>query len=215
MEPWRKLWLVDASGQPLSTRVQGVLRRLLPRVRRQFPVLRDKVALTEILEEAGRRIARHEERSGLLQKLDGYAWAALRSVGISRMRRGSNRLLQKTLEPEASRVVLSSSLAQSGTAEEIEHRILFREVLAQLTPDEELVFTRKMAGFSSEEIARQRRCSVVAVDTLFSRGKRKIRSVVGIQQSGGTHRDRTRRLDTNISKAPSRDERDIEGGDGE
>ena len=72
------------------------------RLRRQFPALQDEVALTEVMEEAGRRIASREERGGPIEKLHGYAWVTVRSVATSHMRRGSIRLIQKTLDSEAS-----------------------------------------------------------------------------------------------------------------
>src|SRR6266542_702349 len=92
MEHLRKLRLLDENGKPLGTRVEGVLERLLPRFQRQFPTFRDEVTLTEVFEEAGRRIVTREERSGPIEKLHGYAWVTLRSVATSWMRRGSSRL---------------------------------------------------------------------------------------------------------------------------
>lgn len=214
MKGWRKLWLLDTRGQPLSSRMQRVLRRLLPRVRRQFPALRDKVVLTDMLEEAGRRITPREERSGQVQKIDEYTWVTLRNVGISRMRRSSNRVIQRTVASDVSEVVLSGAQTESNTAEEIERRILLREVLERLTPDEQLVFARKIAGFTSEEIARQRGCSVVAVDTAFSRAKRRIRSLTGVQERVASNQS-TSQLHINMSEVQLPDERGTEGADGE
>jgi hypothetical protein len=77
MEHLRKLRLLDETGKPLGTRVEGVLGRLLPRFQRQFPAFRDEVTLTEVFEEAGRRIATREQRSGPMEKLHGYAWVTL------------------------------------------------------------------------------------------------------------------------------------------
>src|SRR6266542_2388528 len=74
MEHLQNLRLLDEHGKPLSARIEGVLTRLLPRFQRQFPALQDEVALTELLEEAGRRIANREERLGSIEKLHGYAW---------------------------------------------------------------------------------------------------------------------------------------------
>ena len=82
MEHLRRPRLLDESGNPFNTRVEGVLSYLVPRCQRQFPALRDDLALTEVLEEAGRRIARREARSGPIEKLHGYAWVTIRSSGI-------------------------------------------------------------------------------------------------------------------------------------
>ena len=176
------LGLLDSDGKPLTDRIQRALTRLLPRLRRQFPLLQDEVALTEVMEEAGRRIALRETRGGPIDKLHGYAWVTIRSVATSRMRRGSIRLIQKTLEPEASHAQLAAAPAASGTVEEIERAILLREVLDKLSPEEKLVCIWKKAGFSSQEIADHQGRSVTAIDTLFSRAKAKLRKALGVQE---------------------------------
>lgn len=177
--------LLDSDGKPLSDHIQRALGRLLPRLRRQFPSLEDDVAVTEVMEEAGRRIALREERGGPIEKLHGYAWVTIRSVATSRMRRGSIRLIQRTLEPEASHARLAAVPAASGTPEEIERAILLREVLDLLSPEEKRVCIWKKAGFSSQEIAEHQGRSVAAVDTLFSRAKAKLRKALGVQDDKG------------------------------
>jgi RNA polymerase sigma factor (sigma-70 family) len=180
MNDMRALGLVDSTGRPLPAHIEGVLTRLLPRLRRQFPMLQDDTSLVEVVEEAGRRLCAREGRGGPIEKLHGYAWVTLRSVATSHMRRGSIRLIQSTLEPEASREQIASVPAECGSATRIERDILLREALDTLTPEEKLVCIWKKAGFSSQEIAKFRGRSVVAVDTLFSRAKQKVRSALGI-----------------------------------
>src|SRR5437588_4873278 len=119
--------LLDERGNPLSTRVEGALRSLIPKFRRQFPAVQDELDITQLLEKAGHRIAERERRSGPIEKLHAYAWVTLRSVVMSWMRRGPNRLTQRALDSEASDAVLSIAPAQSGTAEQIEQDILLRE----------------------------------------------------------------------------------------
>jgi RNA polymerase sigma factor (sigma-70 family) len=180
MEDMGALGLVDNDGRPLPPHIDRVLARLLPRLRRQFPALQDDVALTEVMEEAGRRIAQRERRSGPIEKIHGYAWVTMRCVATSRVRRGSIRLLQKTLESEASNAQIALVPAETGSAEQIERAILLREVLDKLSPEERRVCLWKHAGFSSQEIAEFQSRSVVAVDTLFSRAKQKLRDALGI-----------------------------------
>jgi RNA polymerase sigma factor (sigma-70 family) len=182
MEDRRGLGLVDRNGKPLDGRIERVLGRLLPRLRRQFPALRDDVALTEVMEEAGRRIAHREERAGPIEKIHGYAWVTMRCVATSHIRRGSIRLIQNTLESEASQAQIASVAAEHGSAEQIERDILLREVLDKLSAEERLVCVWKKAGFSSQEIAQFQGRSVVAVDTLFSRAKQKLRDALGISK---------------------------------
>jgi RNA polymerase sigma factor (sigma-70 family) len=206
--------LLDQSGQPIGEHIEGVLVQLAPRCQRQFPALRDDLALTEVLEEAGRRIARKEQRSGPIEKLHGYAWVTLRSVATSWMRRGSSRLRQKTLALDDARATLASLPTQSNTPDQIERTILFREVLTQLTPDERFVCASKLAGFSSDEIARHRGSSIGAVDTLFSRARQKIRKVLGVQHSDVPRRELLDKQPGNLVKFPVERTGDIERADG-
>lgn len=179
MEHSHDLLLIDRDGQRLDCHITRVLTRLLPRLRRHFPQLRDEVALTEVLERAGHRIAVREKRAGPIEKLQGYAWVTIRSVATSEMRRSSVRLMRKTLESEASHARLASVTAAFGTAEEVERNIFLREVLGKLSQEERLVCVWKKAGFSSQEIAKYLGRSVAAVDTLFSRAKQKLRRALG------------------------------------
>ena len=64
MEFLARTALLDETGQPLSSHVQQTLRDLAPRLQRYLPTLTDEVLLTEILEEAGRKICHHEEHVG-------------------------------------------------------------------------------------------------------------------------------------------------------
>ena len=185
MEHQRHLILLDSEGKPLNSRIARVLSRLLPRLRRHFPQLRDEVALTDMLERAGRRIALKEQRVGHIEKLHGYAWVTIRSIATSEMRRSSVRVMQNTLDPEASHARLASVPAAFGTVEEVERTILLREMLGRLSREERLVCLWKKAGFSSQEIAKYLGRSAAAVDTLFSRAKQKLRRALG------TGRDRS------------------------
>jgi len=170
--------LVGEDGKALDHRIQAALNRMMPRIVRQFPALQDEVALVEVMEEAGRRIAGREERSGPLEKLHGYAWVTVRSVATSYMRRSATRLLQKTIDPAASEALLSSAPAVTSTASDIEQQILLREVLNRLTVAQRRICIWKRAGFSSEEIASHLGCTVAAVDTIFSRAKAKLRRLL-------------------------------------
>lgn len=212
MNDMRAPGLLDADGNPLPVHIAGVITRLLPRLQRQFPILQDEVALTDVAEEAGRRIRVRETRDGPLQKLHGYAWVTLRSVATSLVRRGSIRLVQSTLGPEASRERIAAIPAQSGSAHEIERDILLREVLETLTPEERLVCIWKTAGFSSQEIAAFRGRTVVAVDTLFSRAKQKVRTALGVRVPKSTGSSPTPAA--RVSAAPTPDDAETERRDG-
>jgi DNA-directed RNA polymerase specialized sigma24 family protein len=183
MEHLRKLGLLDGNGKPFDAHVDDALSRLLPRLRREFPALQDEVVQIQILEEAGRRIAHREENGGPIEKINGYAWVAIRSIAMSRLRQGSGQLLQRTLGSDASGAALSHVAARDGSAEQIEQSVLLREILVPLTRDEQRVCLWKYMGFSSREIARRRGSSVNAVDLLFFHAKEKIRRTLGVQHS--------------------------------
>ena len=167
--------LVDEAGQPFVPRIERVLFRLLPRMRRQFPAIRDDVAVAEILEEAGRRIVRREQRGGALAHLPGYAWVTVRTVATSRLRRGDARLLSRILPSKEGYIALLRADATSHTAAEIERALLRKELLAMLTLNERHICEMKSAGFSTQQIARRLGRSEKAIDTLFSRAKVKAR----------------------------------------
>lgn len=169
---------VDEHGQPLHAHVQRVLREVAPRLQRQFPSVRDEVTITDILEEAGRKIQRHEQQAGPIEKLHAYAWVTVKSIATSTVRRSSMRLARATLEPDVSDVVLGSLRSSTGTAEQIETDILLRETLTQLTPEERMICALKRLGFSGREIAQHEGTSVERVNTFFFRLKRKIRDVL-------------------------------------
>ena len=179
MEHLRTIGLLDSNGQPFHPRIERVLIELLPRLRREFPSLQDEVGLVDILEEAGRRI-RHRESRGPIERLHGYAWVTVRSIATSRMRLGSAKLLQKTLDSQAGNARLLATPSPRGTADEIEQAVLLRELLRTLSREERMICLWKKAGFSSQEIALHQRRTVVAVDTIFSRAKQKIRKALGI-----------------------------------
>ena len=89
MDRMRTLGLLDSNEKPLAERVQRALTTLLPKVRRQFPSLRDDLALTEVVEEAGRRIASREERGGPIEQLHQHAtWQVFQRQQVAQSSRG-------------------------------------------------------------------------------------------------------------------------------
>lgn len=170
--------LLDGAGRPLSDRLQAVLRAILPRLRNRFPDIGDDLVITEVLEEAGRRIEEHEQTAGLVGNLDAYAWVTALNVARSKLRRSSMRLVRASFGSEESRAVFDALRSPLGTPEHIESDILMRELLAQLTPEEQALCVLKELGFSSRQIADQQGTSVARVDTLFYRIKRKIRAAL-------------------------------------
>ena len=204
MEHLRTIGLLDSDGRPFHPRIERVLCQLVTRLRREFPALQDEVTVTEVMEEAGRRIRAREERGGEVERLHGYAWVTVRSIATSRMRLGSTRLIQRSIEPGAAGARLSATRATVGTAEDVERRLLLRELLAKLSREERLVCLWKQAGFSSQEIADHQRRSVEAVDTMFSRAKQKLRMALGINGHAQlTNRTKARGTETTNDRRPS------------
>jgi RNA polymerase sigma factor (sigma-70 family) len=172
--------LLDPTGHPFTPPIEQVLTNLIPRLERASPVFRDDGVLTEILEEAGRKIVRREEQPDPIENLEAYAWVTVRTVATSWLRHGTGRLAQQTLGPTGSAQALATLPTPVGTADQIEQRILLRQVLARLTPEERLICVWKQQGWSSREIAARRGTSVDAVNMLFLRTKRKMRELLGV-----------------------------------
>lgn len=170
--------LLDGNGEPFSDHIQQALDRLSPRLRREFPVLQDDVALIEVLEEAGRRIAAREARGGPIDRLHGYAWVTLRSVATTQIRRGQIRLIQNAVSPTSRAARLAATRSAADGAEAIERHVLYREVLEVLSQDEQDVVNWRASGYSSADIARFLGRSIDAVNKVFSRAKQKARRVL-------------------------------------
>ena len=196
MEHRATIGLLDDTGQPFGAHIDSVLRALLPRLEREFPSLRDETVLVEVLEEAGRKIAEHERRDGPIEKLHAYAWVAIRSVATSRLRRGSMRIARATFAGDEALDVLGTVQSSVGTPEQIEAEILVRELLAQLTPDEQLLCVAKRLGFSSKEIAEEQGTTVERVNTFFHRVKQKMRVALRGHDADGVARTTGERAKT-------------------
>ena len=179
MENLRKLGLLDTDGKPLDERLHKALNDLLPRFRRRFPALRDEVEILEVFGEAVRRIEKREDQSGPIEKLRGYAWKALESIGVSTYRRSEMQVRLKRVEARTGPEIVTRLPALDGSVEQIERAILLREIEATLTPEEARIFHLKALGFSSDEIAQHRGSSVNSVDKVMSRLKQKFRALAG------------------------------------
>jgi DNA-directed RNA polymerase specialized sigma24 family protein len=91
--------------------------------------------------------------------------------------------VQATVRSASSEVLLSKAQAERGSPEQIERAIFFREVMAQLNAEEQVVCTWKHFGYSSRKIARELGTSVGAVDTMYCRVKEKMRRVAGVKKA--------------------------------
>jgi RNA polymerase sigma factor (sigma-70 family) len=181
MESLRKFGLLGADGKPPEERLLKALNDLLPRFRRRFPAIQDEVEITEVFEEAVRRIQKRERQAGPIEKLRGYAWKALESIGVSVHRRSAMQIRVNRVEARTGPEIVSRLQAWEGSAEQIERDILLREIEATLTPEEARIFHLKSLGFSSEEIAKSRGSSVNSVDKVMSRLKQKIHVLTGVK----------------------------------
>jgi RNA polymerase sigma factor (sigma-70 family) len=167
---------VDERGQPFEAHIQDVLRSLLPRLRRTFPKLQDEAVITDVMEQAGQRIADAEKRLGVIHELHGYAWVTVRSVAVSILRRSN--IAQAALEFGDKESILASAPSQIGSQAEIENEILLREILSALSAEERQFLFWKKAGFSSQEIAQRRGAKVGATDMTYARLRKRIREAI-------------------------------------
>jgi RNA polymerase sigma factor (sigma-70 family) len=179
MGHFANLGLVAKSGTPLPLHIQRALLDLLPKFKRRFSDLDDDAVVTNILEEAGRRVADHEQQHGPLERLHGYAWVTIKSVAFSQLRRSENKVVLGTVGSDESESVLGNIQAEIGSPADIEREVLVREALAQLSEDERKICIWKIAGFSSKEIASYCGSSPGAIDMLFYRARERLRAVLG------------------------------------
>lgn len=170
---------LDPLGKPLPEHIQQALNALTARLQRKFSMIRDDVVYTEILEQAGQQIVKHESIHGAIKRLYGFAWVVVRNVAISRVRRGPHLLEQPITGLAEAEVALARLTAEDGSPERIETSILIREALAQISDRERKIAIWKKAGFSTKEIARELDMSVSAVDTTYARLLEKLRQLLG------------------------------------
>jgi hypothetical protein len=168
--------LLDEFGQPLSTRLQGVLLPLAARLQRQFPALNDDCTLTEVLEESGRRIAAREERKGPLDNVHAYAWVVVRRIAALRLRHDQWAVASATLTNTDSEMALRRMAAGFATSEQIYNDILCKELLAHLNPMEQRIAKGKSAGHTDDEIAHGCGTSCRTIFNAWRRLKRKMLS---------------------------------------
>jgi len=169
------VFLVDGSGQPFSPRIENAVLTWLSRLRSVFPSL-DETAVVEVLEEAARRLVRREASAGPIEHLHAYAWTAIRSVVVSRLRLGRERVVQMT-DP---RLNLEGRLVAPPLPAhlDIEANVLLSEAMRRLTPLERRVLRMRLAGFSTREIASRVGRSAATIDSQHSRSMAKLRAIV-------------------------------------
>jgi len=175
---------LDSEGSPLEPRIQSVLRDLRLRFLKRLPQLDDDVFVTDVFEEAGRRIVAHEAEHGQVDNLEAFAWTTVLNVARSRLARSSMRVVGSTLDPAASDAVLQQLQARNGTREQIEIDILVQQILAHLSPEERDLYYWKAWGHSTREIARACGKSEGYVNTLVYRMRLKIRDLLRSTQDG-------------------------------
>lgn len=166
-----RIFLVDDLGQPLPTHVEQAVMHWLPRLRATFPSLED-ATLVDVLEAAALRVVRRESRGGRLEHVHAYAWTAIRSVAISHVRLGAERLRSVTTEMTSDDPVTGRVRGPSS----VEARVLVRQLLRQLTPLERRVFWLKLAGYSTREIATKVSRAPTTIDSLHSRSLARLRA---------------------------------------
>jgi DNA-directed RNA polymerase specialized sigma24 family protein len=178
--------LLDDDGSPLSPRIQSVLRALRLRFRSRLQRIDDELFVTEVFEEAGRRIVAHEAEHGQVEDLEAFAWTVVLNVARSRLARSSMRIIDATLDHEASDAVLRALPARDGTREQIETDILVQQILARMTPEERDLYWSKAWGHSVREIARACGKSEGHVNTLVWRMRLKIRDLLEPTKADGS-----------------------------
>lgn len=168
-----QMFLVDSSGQPLPTHIERAVMGWLARVRAAFPSLED-ATVVDVLEGAALRIVRREAQAGPIEHLRAYAWVAIRSVAISRLRLGAERLRSLTTEalPDGATVPFGATVG----AAHVETGVLLRQLLRQLSVLERRVFLLKLAGYSTREIALRVKRAPTTVDSLHSRSLARLRA---------------------------------------
>lgn len=169
--------LFDPDGLPIGGELGEVLRRLGPRLRREFPSLSDEVELAEVLEETGRRVMEYAAEEHI-EHLPGFTRVTARHVALSRIRTGSHQLRLHSVSSEESATIAAIVDRACRVDAHIEVTLLVRQVLSRLTELEAQVCQLKIAGYASREIAGVLGCSADAVNSAYCRAKARLRAVL-------------------------------------
>jgi RNA polymerase sigma factor (sigma-70 family) len=121
---------------------------------------------------------RERDPAKTLASPHGYAWVTLRTVAISEARGASIEGHRIRAESSSAVDLVASLPSPDGTPEQLDRQVLLNEFRAQLTKEEELVFSAKLGGYSSRQIAEWRGCSPEAIDNMLSRIRKKLRAFV-------------------------------------
>ena len=186
MGPADKHAFLDSDGSPLEPRIQRVLRVLRLRFGSRLSRIDGDVFVTEVFEDAGRRIVAHEAEHGRVEDLEAFAWTVVLNVARSRLARSSMRVIGATLDHEASDAVLRALHARDGTREQIENDILVQQILARMTPEERDLYWRKAWGHSVRDIARACGKSEGHVNTLVYRMRLTIKELLQPTKGNGS-----------------------------
>lgn len=174
----RNLGLVCPNGDEPDARLLQVLSDLTPRFNRTFPAIRDEADVERIYCEVIRRVEKCErERKKPLENLHGYAWATLKCVAVSFQRQHAMQVPLRTVSALTRKEVVTRLRAWHGSPEAIENSILLREAAERMTKLELWMFEQKARGYSSEDIAKVRGCSVNAVDKALSRARKRVQAL--------------------------------------
>lgn len=173
-----KYAFLDSDGSPLEPRIQRVLRVLRLRFGDRLSRIDGDVFVTEVFEDAGRRIVAHEGAHGRVEDLEAFAWTVVLNVARSRLARSSMRIIGATLDHEASDAVLRTLHTSDGSREQIETDVLVQQLLARMTPEERDLYWWKAWGHSVREIARACGKSEGHVNTLVYRMRLKIKELL-------------------------------------
>lgn len=169
--------MIDKNGRLLAERIQQAMRRLVPRLKRQWPFLRDDAVVHNMVEQAGQRVSEHESKKGPSPRLHGLAWTTLRRLAISWARTPAAQFdVCCEAMPEGEFEVMAPS-TREGSPERTYQAVLLHELLRALTTQERVIYAQRLHGFSSAEVAQALGLTRSNVDVTYSRARARLRDL--------------------------------------
>lgn len=168
-EAMLNLNLVDEKGQPLGERIRIAITGLEPGFRCKFPSIRDEAVIANLFEDAARRVAAHEERSGPIESLPAFARKVLENAAYSHLRAPDHQVNGHAANGARHFEHLISPVE---TAEQIETMLDTWSTLQKTSgPRTVRIMARRWAGFKSSEIAAVEGLTPGNVDKIISRAR--------------------------------------------
>jgi DNA-directed RNA polymerase specialized sigma24 family protein len=142
-----KFHLIDEEGRPLDDHIVNAIVSLEGKIIRQFGQVCDPAVLSDKIEAAATKTARHERKNGRVDDVKSFLWKSLRNLVISEIR-------GKPKEKAVDSATLErwAGPAREAGPEQIYNHVLARETFEAMPKRDQQIYWLSCQGISAREI---------------------------------------------------------------